>query len=62
MTRYLEGSEVLEQLSEVGLLEDFYEAADDDDAEAIRRLLKLIDADEATVARILLEVAGEEES
>ncbi len=59
--RDLEGSEVLEMFSEVGLLDDFMKAVDDDDLESIRRLLKRIDADDESVARILRQVVGDEE-
>lgn len=60
--RDLEGSEVLERFSEIGLLDAFMEAVDGDDLDAIRRLLKEIDADAETVARILRQVSGDQDS
>ena len=49
----LEGTEVLEQLAECGLLEEFAEAVDSDDAAAAAALMREAGIDTATIAQVL---------
>ena len=53
-----EGTLVLEQLAAVGLVEDFFEAADEDDLDEARRLMVAADVDRATIAVVLAKMAA----
>ena len=51
--RDFEGTLVLEQLAEVGRLEDFFEAIDSDDVQRATSLMKKAKIDARTIARVL---------
>jgi hypothetical protein len=57
-----EGTLVLEQLSTVGLLDDFFEAIDSDDAERATSLMKKAQIDAGTIAIVVRKMeAGDGE-
>jgi hypothetical protein len=57
-----EGTLVLEQLAEVGLVEDFFDAVDSDDAERAVSLMKKARINASTIAAVLRKMeAGDGE-
>ena len=56
MSNIQEGSKVLELLTEVDLLEDFYEAIDDDNISKVISILKKAQIDEDTIKEIVQEI------
>jgi hypothetical protein len=48
-----EGTLVLEQLAEIGRLEDFFDAIDSDDVQRATALMKEAKVDARTIARVL---------
>lgn len=48
-----EGSLVLERLSEMGMLDEFFEAIDTDNASQVRRILKIANMDNETIEMVL---------
>jgi hypothetical protein len=48
-----EGTLVLEQLAEIGRLEDFFDAIDADDAQRAASLMKKAEIDPSTIAVVL---------
>jgi hypothetical protein len=52
-----EGTLVLEQLAEIGRLEDFFDAIDDDDAQRAASLMKKAEIDPSTIAIVLKKMA-----
>ena len=57
----LEGTLVLEKLNEMNLLDDFYEAVDEDNLEKVQLILKRARIDSATIAMILREIEDGED-
>jgi hypothetical protein len=51
--RDFEGTLVLEQLAEVGRLEDFFEAIDSDDVQRATSLMKKAKIDASTIAMVI---------
>lgn len=56
----LEGSLVLEQLAAVGLRDAFFDAVDADDFKTAARLMRRAGLGEATIARVLAQMADAE--
>lgn len=53
-----EGTLVLEQLAEIGQVEDFFDAIDADDAQRAASLMKKAKIDAATIAIVLEKMAN----
>jgi hypothetical protein len=51
--RDFEGTLVLEQLAEIGRVEDFFDAVDSDDVERATSLMKKAKIDASTIAMVL---------
>lgn len=51
-----EGTSVLEQLAEVDLVEDFFDAIDSDDTERATRLMKRANVDPSTIALDVMKI------
>lgn len=52
----LEGTLVLEKLNEMNLLDDFYEAVDEDNLEKVQLILKRARIGSATIAMIMRKI------
>lgn len=52
----LEGSIVLERLAEVGLVDDFLEAVDDDNFGKAKSLMESVDLDSEVIAQVIEEM------
>ena len=48
-----EGTLVLEQLAEIGKVEDFFDAVDSDDTQRATRLMKQAGVDASTIATVI---------
>ena len=57
----LEGTLVLEKLNEMNLLDDFYEAVDEDNLEKVQLILKRARIDSVTIAMILRKIEDGED-
>jgi hypothetical protein len=51
-----EGTLVLEKLSEIGMLDDFFEAIDSDDLALAKALMKRAKIDSATISLVLQKI------
>jgi hypothetical protein len=57
-----EGSLVLEQLAEIGKVEDFFDAIDSDDVDRATQLMKRANVDASTIATVVKKMeAGDGE-
>lgn len=52
-----EGTLVLEQLAEIGRVEDFFDAIDSDDVQRATRLMKKAKVDPSTIAVVIKKMA-----
>jgi hypothetical protein len=57
-----EGTLVLEQLAEVGMVEEFFEAIDADDVERAMRLMKRANIDASTIAVVVKKMEASDSS
>jgi hypothetical protein len=55
--RDFEGTLVLERLAEIGVIDDFWEAIDADDARLAAKLMKRASLDPETIATVLRKMA-----
>jgi hypothetical protein len=51
-----EGSSVLEQLAEIGKVEEFFDAIDSDDTQRAGRLMRSANVDAATIALVVRKI------
>ena len=48
-----EGTLVLEKFAEINMIDDFFEAIDNDDFKKVKKLMKLAEIDQETISMVL---------
>lgn len=60
-SKILEGTLILEKLNELNLLDDFYDAVDEDNLDKVQHIMKRARIDSATITMVLKKIEEGEE-